>query len=106
MRPDWDRQLCGAGKAVQEGERLIADLRRIIRAELPRHGVILAQAISLAEYKPAVVRDGNIVRPAKLFVHVPDDMRKHFIGAGGTRVRRYAEALRVDVEIEGGKRRR
>ena len=53
-----------------------------------------------------MVRDGQVTRRAKLFVNVPENLRGLFIGAGGARKRRYAELLGVDVDIEGGRRRR
>lgn len=106
MQPLWDKQLASAGQAAQDGARLLADLKRIITVEMPRHGEALTGLIRLAEYKPAVFHDGQLARPARLFVHVPEDMRGLFIGKGGERLHRYSERLGVAVEIEGRKRRR
>src|SRR5207237_6982258 len=88
MRQPWDRQLTGTAAAAQDGGRLVDDLRRIVLAEDPRYGATLAAALTLAEYKPAVVRDGQVTRRAKLFVHVPENLRGLFMGRGGARKRR------------------
>src|SRR5437763_11085760 len=87
MRQPWDRQLTGTAAAAQDGKRLVDDLKRIVLAEDPRYGATLAAALTLAGHKPAVVRDGQVTRRAKLFVNVPENLRGLFIGAGGARKR-------------------
>ena len=106
MQPVWDKQLTSTAIAADDGRRLVDDLKRIVLAEDPRYGTALAAALTLAAYKPAVVRNGQVTRQARLFVNVPENLRGLFIGAGGARKRRYAELLGVEVSIEGGKRRR
>lgn len=106
VQPLWDKQLASAEQAAQDGNRLIEELKRILTAELPRHGDALARVVRLAEYKPAVFRDGQLARAAKLFVHVPNDMRGLFIGRNRERLHHLSERLGVTVEIEGRKRRR
>lgn len=105
MQPNWNRQLEESGAAAQEGERLMARLKQVIQADIPYHGQEIAAAIRLAEYRPAIVRNGQQVRGALLFVHVPDHMRGRFIGMQGRNRRRYDEVLGVSVQIEGGKKR-
>lgn len=106
MRSPWDRQLQNVATASQDGERLIAKLKTIILAEDPRHGAAITSALSLAEYKPPITRDGVVQRQAKLFVNVPENLRGLFIGPNGSRIRGYRERLGVEVQIEGGQRRK
>lgn len=105
MQPVWDTQYKKTGTATAEGQQLVARLRRIVEAEIPRYGSVIASAISLAEYRPPVIRDGQVMRPGLLFVHVPEEWRGRFVGREGAHARRYAEVLGVRVRIEGGRHR-
>jgi hypothetical protein len=100
--PAWERQLKDIEAAAAEGERLVMQLKQVVRSEIPRHGPALAAAISLAEYRPVMSRR----QQALLFVHVPPDKHGLFIGTEGRHRRRYEAILGVSVRIEGGSKRR
>jgi len=106
MRPAWDRQLADTAGAAVEGERLMAKLRQVVQSEIPYHGQEIAAAVRLAEYRPAIIRNGQQVRQPLLFVHVPEHMRGRFIGTQGRNRQHYSEVLQVSVQIEGGSKRR
>jgi hypothetical protein len=105
MEPEWAGQIAEIEAAAVEGERLVTQLRQLIRSEVRNHGQELAAEISLAEYRPPRVRASGR-RSALLFVHVPPGMHGLFIGTDGRHRRRYEAALGVRVNIEGGKKRR
>ncbi|WIV57786.1 hypothetical protein [Amycolatopsis nalaikhensis] len=104
MQRPWDRQLQDTGAAAQEGLQLVEKLKQLVLAEDRKFGQAIAAALSLAEFKPAVMRSG---RPTPvLFVNLADDLRGLFIGKGGIRKKAYAARLGVEIEFEGGRRRR
>lgn len=100
----WKRQLAGLATTSQEGLRLVERLKSVVLAHDPRFGGEIAAAIELAEYKPAIQRDGVVARPARLFVKVPEHLRGRFIGTRGQGIQSYGAALGVEVKIEGGRR--
>lgn len=104
--PGWEKQYQEIGVSAVEGERLVAQLRHVVQELLPRDGYAIAAAITLAEYKPAQFRAGQEPRPARLFVHVPEEYRGLFMGKDRVRKQAYDQRLGVDVQIEGGRKRR
>jgi hypothetical protein len=103
--PGWQRQLKQTATASEDGMRLVERLRELIRADDPRYGHTLAEAISLAEYKAARTV-GDTERKAMLFIHLPEELRGQLIGQGGSRIRGYGETLGVVVKFEGSRRAR
>jgi hypothetical protein len=103
-RPGWQKAVTTAELNKQEGERLLADLRQIIRELPPHDGAAMAAAITLAEYKPPRP-NGKPPAPGMLFVVVPENYRGQFIGGKGARVKEYERRLGVTVGIHGNRGR-
>jgi hypothetical protein len=103
--PGWVTAAAKVAGHNEEGERLVARLRQIVRELLPRDGAAIAAAITLAEYKPP--RPGSQPPvPGRLFVNVPESYGGLFTGAGGSRRQEYERRLGVEVKIHGGRGRR
>lgn len=104
MREPWARQLESTGVAATKGAQLVEQLKQIVLRDDRRFGAAIAAALSLGEFRPSVLRSG--VPTPVLFINLPDNLRGPFIGPSGVRKQSYARQLGVEIDFEGGRRRR
>ncbi|MFJ8962883.1 hypothetical protein ACIRG5_26190 [Lentzea sp. NPDC102401] len=104
MQKLWREQRVNTAAAKEQGELLVEKLKQIVLRDDRKFGAAIAGAISLGEFKPSILRNG-IPTPV-LFINLPDNLRGPFIGTSGVRKQKYAEQLGVEIDFEGGRRRR
>ena len=99
----WERAAAAAYINDAEGERLVAQLRQMVRELLRRDGAAIAATITLAEYKPARPNSQPPV-PGRLFINVPENYAGLVMGGGRRQV--YENSLGVEVKVHGNRGRR
>jgi hypothetical protein len=109
-RRSWTAEFEEISRGKGRGEELVAQLRIMVRQIVAYDGEALAQALRLADFTPSrTIRDE--VRPALLFVHVPEHLRGAFKGRNRSHLDQFTARLSqmepggVTVRIEGDRPR-